>query len=223
MGLPKQRQMSEEDMAEKIVAWLDENGWDVYQEVQVWAQGPVADLVAVCRPVYWIIECKTNFGFKVLDQALRWTPYAHRVSVAVRWKRGGLLGIEEQTLRHFGIGLLTYRSTGVQESVRAELHRNVVTKELQETLTPRHKTYARAGNPHGHRLTPFRLTCDRLVRFVGQNPGCTLKEAIDAIPHHYSSDLSARTALPNLLRRGIIEGIRIDKQGGRLRLYVESG
>lgn len=37
--------MKETELAKVVIRYLEEMGWDVYQEVQPHAQGPVADIV----------------------------------------------------------------------------------------------------------------------------------------------------------------------------------
>jgi hypothetical protein len=71
----------ETDIARPVVAWLQAQGWTVYQEVQ--HQGCVADIVAVRGPLLWVIECKAQLGLAVLGQALGWQGHAHAISVAV--------------------------------------------------------------------------------------------------------------------------------------------
>lgn len=74
---------SEQDLAQVVVAWLEEQGWEVYQEVMAWAGGPIADIVARKDGQYWIIEVKRRLNLTVLAQAARWGEHAHMVSVAL--------------------------------------------------------------------------------------------------------------------------------------------
>jgi hypothetical protein len=107
--------LKETEVAAAVVAWLEEAGWDVYQEVQVKRFGRIADIVAVMERRVWIIECKTSLSMAVIGQAYDWQESVHWVSVAVPIlaKRKGGYPIRGQrprfvnrVLRDYGIGLI---------------------------------------------------------------------------------------------------------------------
>ena len=64
--------MKETVLAEKVIAWLEDYGWDVYQEVQIFPAGEVCDIVAVQNRIVWAIETKTTFCLAVIAQAEKW-------------------------------------------------------------------------------------------------------------------------------------------------------
>lgn len=219
----------EAEMARRVVAWFNDNGWEVYQEVQVFQYSNIADIVAVSREdmnrpagLVWIVECKRSFGLTVVDQAMDWIGFAHRVSVAVpRSPKSSYHGGSARLLLEtVGIGVIAvgYSSVTQHETPRLNRRPGLISR-LQKVLRPEHKTFAEAGNAFGMRLTPYQMTCDRVRRFVRAKPGTTMKELVEGIEHHYSGDISAKTSLAQWIRQGSIKGVRVEKKGRLNTLY----
>ena len=217
---------SEVELARPVVAWLDDLGWEVFQEVSV--GGSIADIVARRGPVLWVVEVKRTLGLSLLGQAHAWKRRAHRVSVAVPVGRN-------TTARRFalhaaeseGIGIieaaLAWSHDGdwlpkVEERTRPQLRRRVLGFKLIEAQ----KTWAEAGNASGKRWSPFQETC-RLVReLVDESPGLTIREVVESVDHHYTSTASARGSLLQWAREGALEGVVAmggTKETGHYRLY----
>jgi hypothetical protein len=213
---------SEQELAAVVVAWLQDLRWDVYQEVQIQSYEPIADIVAVNeRGLTWIVETKRSFGFKVLSQADEWIGSANYVSVAVPMRRGNLSRLEVKTLKWLGIGCLyIYSHQDVSEQVQPRLQRRLKwKKQIKEYLTEKHKTFASAGNAAGRRLTPFQNTCDEILREVRWSPGITLKELLSKVSTHYHSTATAKSCILQWGKKGIIRGVRFEKDGKVWRLY----
>jgi len=49
--------IGEEDLARRVIEWLQVEQWVVWQEVTPGAQQAVCDIVARRGPVIWAIEC----------------------------------------------------------------------------------------------------------------------------------------------------------------------
>jgi hypothetical protein len=227
--------IAETDIAAAVVRWLEQDAWDVYQEVQVIDNGGVCDLVAVRGPLTWCIEVKKSLGFAVFDQAMDWRPYSNLTSVAVlgadnRGKRGmiSLRALCQAT----GIGVIEvnkWLDLNVSEPFDAQLRRVPRDRhshwaKMRATLTPEHKAWgARAGNARGDRFTPYRWTCSRLLALVRANPGITLQDACKDQPFHYSTTASARSALRGWIDRGKVPGVEMRREGRRLHLYPVGG
>lgn len=215
--------MSEEDLAAAVVRWFTNQHWEVYQEVQLLSGAPVADLVAVQGPLLWIVECKQTLTFNLFEQVEGWRGYAHFRSMAVppvsHRSRGRSFAMS--VADDYGIGLLEVdKLSGVNVRVDARLDRHArEVDRVRKVLAPEHKTFAVAGNAHGSRWTPFQQTCRDLARFVDENPGTSLKGAVDGIEHHYANDRSARSCLRQWLDAGIVVGVELRKKGKHLRLY----
>lgn len=218
--------MTEKDLAALVVASLQEQRWDVYQEVRLYWGSPIADIVATRGPLLWVIECKKTFGLDVLEQATHWTRYAHHVSVATPSpKERQVSTFKVQLLQALGIGQLhvieSYMGySGVSENVPPALHRRIHFK-LRDVLRDEHKTLVAAGGNRGGYYTPFKGTCEEIRRYVARHPGTTLAETLKNIPHHYSSINSGKAALSHLIQGGKVPGLRLERQGKGLFLYVK--
>lgn len=222
--------VSEQQVAELVISWLEAHGADVYQEVEV--SGGVADIVARVRAELWIIEVKTSMSLSLVAQAMERRRLAHRVFVAAPYSRS--MREIEPILRETGIGLLDVATADctawgeprVRERVRSARH-NRRPVALAAKLQPEHKTHAKAGAVGaGGRWTPFRRTCEQLARVVKAEPGITLKAAIAKVDHHYSSTSSAVGSLADWAIKGRVDGVRADRShgtNGKLVLFPVDG
>jgi hypothetical protein len=236
MTSPKTR-LAETQIGKAVVQWLEEEGWDVYQEVPV--NGHTPDVVGVRGTVVLLVECKTSFGLDVMAQAQRWVTHgaqAHLVYIAVPQEKvpsdGRRLGM--MLLRNMGIGLIEvdtrllermtnegWSTMGFIHTRRAPLHRNADTSRITKALRPEHKTFCAAGAGTGKRFTPFMSTCTLVLRFVEQHPGCTIGEAVRGIAkHHYASDKTALGSIRFWADRGKIPGVRVEMRGKRRTLVL---
>lgn len=223
----------EEDFAATVVAWLRALKWEVYQEVECRRHGSIADIVAVQGPVIWVVETKLVYSAELLWQATQWTDYANYVSVAVPTTGRGRerRNLFERYCRQNGIGLLTPRNRyyggdepkeqyEFDEDIRPEFRRwPTGRRDMGESLTEKHKTYAKAGNAKGLRYTPWKATCDAVAEQAKEKPGITMKECIDQIKHHYSSNSCARNSMAKWIKAGKVDGVRGEKDGKFFRLY----
>lgn len=207
---------SERDLAKQVIAWLADQQWEVFQEVQVLRGSNVADIVARRDGILWVIECKLSFGFAVIDQAFEWRDFAHYTSVATPSARGRSAFV---LLRHLGIGQLSVGLAEVHEEIAPRLNRNSLTKHLADALREEHKTWAEAGNATGDHYSPFKSTCRDVLRAVEKQPGITMKELIDKTPTHYHSTATARSALAKWIQLGKVAGVESRREGRHLKLY----
>lgn len=223
---------NEEKLAEIVVEWLQSQGWEVYQEVSTGYGDPVADIVAAKDGLTWIIECKLSVSLQLLAQVTRWVDQAHFVSMAVP-RRGSMRGywnvdhFINRTLKMFTVGRLDispktdYREAEVKESVKAkENEYSQKSKLILKYLHKSQKNWAKAGSSNGDHWTPFKETVKLLKEYITIHPGCTMKEAIDKINHHYSSPGNAVNGLNSWIKDGIIEGIERVKKDKKYVLYV---
>jgi hypothetical protein len=212
---------TETELARPVVAWLQDFGWDIYQEVQTRGGGR-ADIVAVRGILVFVVEVKASLSLRLLDQAVEWLAQAHYVAIATPPVRTGFF--VHRCLRDLGIGRFHSRAgcggEGCDLHEPAELHRWAEPKRIRAVLHESQKT-AIAGSNGGGYWTPFRQTCTALVEFVSANPGCTLKAAIDGIRHHYSSPASARNSLRDWILRGKIPRLTYDEQTRTLKVTTQ--
>jgi hypothetical protein len=205
--------ISEEELAEKIIAWLQDMRWEVYQEVQIHSGGSVADIVAVQGPLSWIIETKTSLSVQLLGQADRWRGYANFVSIAVPRSTEVF---PQRLLQIIGVGLITVK-TEVYERLRPAFLRKLHTP-IRNKLVEAHKTFAKAGNANGHRWTPFQQTAYNVQRYVIENPDCSMKDLVSHINYHYNGSATARACLTRWIEAGIIKGVTAVREGRSLNL-----
>jgi hypothetical protein len=214
----------EELLAEKVVAYLQDLHWDVYQEVKPKGFGGIADIVAVQSNRVWVIETKTTFSLAVIAQARRWKNFAHWVSVAVPSVRrsGSRTDIGCEILRHYGIGLIRvydHYEGILAEDVKPRLARKALAGKILSSLCKEQKTYSKAGNNRSEYYSPFKRTCNEVARAVHANPGINLKSLIEKVDHHYASASSARNSLRYWAETGKIRGIRMERDGKFIKFF----
>lgn len=217
--------VTEQQVGEVVVAYLEAMGADVYQEVEV--SGGVADIVARVRAETWIIELKVALSLKLLTQAMDRRRVAHRVIVATPYTRHqGDVGVMCSEL---GIGLwevlvpdpeCTWQQPNVREVVAP---RRITSKPvaLAGDLKPEHKTHAKAGSRYVKSLgrwTPFRGTCEAVREIVVLEPGITVKACVEKIKHHYRTNKSAVSSIAHWVEHNKVDGVRIERGDG-LRLF----
>jgi hypothetical protein len=219
---------SEAALGQAVTGWLSQSGWDVFPEVTSGGGDERADLVAVCGPLLWVVECKMHLGLDVLAQAHRWHGRAHYVSVATPPKRSD--GFARLTANAFGIGLIS--ATPVEYPQRESwkgwrvlaptFNRNASTAGLRSLLHVGQKAFT-AGAQSGF-YTPYQGTCQALRDLLAEHPeGLPVKDAIEAIKgqHHYRSDSTARAAMMKWARFGRVSGVRLDESTKPARFVRE--
>lgn len=213
----------ETEVAKRIVDYLIELKWTVYQEVRMSLGCPVADIIAEQNGKYWVIECKTSLSLKVMEQACYWRGFANMVSVAAPQTPGGTGSYRRvwDAFEYLGLGVLLTRNGGhssAVEVVRPRIYRRIP-RDLKRICLPQHQYFCEAGSKSGY-FTPFKETCKALLRHVERNPDCTIKEAVDTIKHHYSSNSTARACLSRWIEDGVVPGIERYRDGRAFRLRL---
>lgn len=206
---------SEIEIGRAVATYLSEQGWEVFQEVQMGRGGSRADLVARLGHRLWVVECKTTFGLSVLEQADAWRRYANWISVAVPPTRRGAMAV--RVAEWLGVGVLCVGNS-VEVRVAPRLCRRVIGR-LGESLRDEHRTWAEAGSAHGDYWTPFRHTARALAEVVRLEPGISMSAAVKQIKHHYGKDSTAVTSLLNWVHAEKVPGIRAVKNGHRIALH----
>ena len=103
----------EADLAKVVVSWLNEQHWDVYQEVQIHGFGGVADIVAVQGPLVWVIECKTSLSLTVMEQASVWRVHFRSVAVPTGVRHHSRTAAYRVARLFFKVGVLCVSSHNV--------------------------------------------------------------------------------------------------------------
>ena len=207
---------TEAEVGEVVMAYLAGPGVEVYSEVQL---GDIRiDIVAVSGHLVTAVELKARLSLDVLGQAADRSGYVHRSIAAFpmpkerRYKQHVLGAVNRAT----GIGIWQVMDSGdIHELFAPRLLRRPCIHIVRAALHPGQKHQA-AGVPHGQ-WSVFKQTTMELIRFVANNPGCSLKQAIDGIKHHYGSSSTARSSIYTWLRKGVITEIEL-RDGG---LYLK--
>jgi len=212
------KKLTEVQLAKPIIAYLEERGWDVYQEVLIY--GKVADIVATFGKLTWIVEVKTSLSLKLLEQVYNWRGKANFISIAIPLNSypGGDCFVKDILVKN-KIGMLAVDKyqENVFEYIHPQLNRGVI--NIHKFIKPEHKTWAEAGSQHGY-YTPFQRTKQNIEYEIKKHPnGILFKDFIKLTEHHYSSETTARSCLQKWIEGGIIKGAKIINQGNKLFIY----
>lgn len=212
---------SESDLGARVVAYMRDLGWDVWQEVKAgrW-DGPRVDAVGKLGRLVWAVEIKTSLGFRVVEQAHGWIGHANYVSVAAP-RPSSKFALK--VCADYGIGVLCAGwGATVSEALAPKLWRKR-SETLARCLTEERRQIGAAGSAGGEYWTPFRKTCRALCEAVQARPGQTLREIVAAVATHYRTPGTARSSLAKLIERGVVAGVRSEIGADRqLRLYPAS-
>ncbi len=221
---------SEADLGKIVVRYLEDLGWEVFQEVS-WGGGggKRADIVAVKDRVVWVLELKKTFGFDVLAQAEEWIHWncAHKVSVVTPAPKRSIKNyhFRRKMARQVGVGWLQVREGrwGQPDYVTTEekprIQRRLRRDHIGTYLREEHKTTLEAGSQGGGYWTPFKGTAIAVRETVRRFPGISLKELIEKVDHHYRSDAGARSSIRKWVEKGVIEGVEFRKEGRKWTLH----
>jgi len=166
----------EEDMGRLLVEYLRADGWIVYQEVKCSRySGPRADIVADRNGELHVVEVKTCFSSRLINQARSWQTWAEYTSIAIPYPThiSGSKARRICDVISIGLGVF-YISDRVQVAVMPRKMEGTRSEWLRECLREEQKYYAPAGNNRSDFVSGFRLTCDALRHVVENEPGFRL-------------------------------------------------
>ena len=200
--------MKETELAQYFIEYL--SCYDLYFEVG--ALSGCVDIVALSGKIMIAYEVKTSFNFKVIEQAVGNKQAFHYSYVCVPYAKDNYFQIK--ICEDYGIGVLVYNQYGrynikhdILEKVPAKLNRHAITKHNR--LHEYQKRSIAGCASSGDRITPFKITVENMLRFVRVHPGCTIKEMMSGISHHYGSDKAAISTTYQWLNKGVIKGIEL--------------
>lgn len=216
--------MSEQHLGPPVIAYLEGEQWDVYQEVPG-PGGGRADIVATLGPLLCVVELKTGLGFDVLDQAVTWKPWATWSWVAVPRGKYGASRMACMVCESYGVGILEVHNGRAEVRLRPAINRRANVAKFRDRLRPEHKTFAPAGTNSGRAWTPFQETCKAVRLFLAARGGAAdLSTVVTEVKHHYASGPSARASLAQWAERGKLEGIELfDPPSGKRQLRLTVG
>jgi len=222
-------ELSEADMAKRVATWMEEDGWNVHQEVLANRGQERADIVGTKGGLLRVVEVKKQLSFALIYQGVRWTESANETYLAVpHAKRSDGRSMAFRIAKQNGLGILIVKSlwpieegriSAVTIEVEAE-RRDKINPAILKALRPEHKTHAQAGTNAGGHFTPFKATLQELRAFAGANPGCTLRSALQTITHHYASVNSGVQSLAAVKRDDLLKyGLELKTHDGAVRVY----
>lgn len=211
------RSASEIIVAEVVVNDLAEIGYDVYKEVSLSGGGSQrCDVYGVLAKgdkagFTCVVEVKTSFNIKVIEQAYYWRPYAHSVYVAIpRAKVAKDRAFARLICKTFGIGV-------IEVDLRGEVSEIVDVAAINPTPKPptlyEEQKSSVAGNADSSFHTPFSITVSRLVDFIGKYGAMPLLTAARGIDHHYKNHTSAANSLRKYIDLNVITELRTFSKG----------
>lgn len=223
--------IKEVDLAEAVIAWLEEQHWDVYQEVQIYAYSGIADIVAVKDFIVWVIECKTSLTWNVIEQANGWRSHFRSIAVPKSMSRtAGRFTAYRVCHQFFKLGVIEVTPSFYKDAkwtvdevkpapLMREFHK--LAKRFTDILVEEHKTHAKAGSVRSSHFTPYRSTMNAVKKFITENPGCTLKEIMaEDGKWHYASYKSARGSIRKALFDIESGWCRVDTDSKPWRYYL---
>lgn len=205
---------TESDVAEVVKTYLVAARHEVYCEVAL-DVGRI-DIVAVSRGILTSVEVKRRLSLDVLGQAAHRARYFHRSVAAFPMPRNrGYAPLVLQAMhRATGIGIWEVKENSVRELFAPRFCRRPCCDGILESLCEQQQ-HQPAGVAKGF-WSPFKDTKRALIGFVRSNPGCSLKEAMGKVKHHYASHSSAYNSMAQWIRQGVITEIERRGKG----LYV---
>jgi len=205
-SVPKKR--SETDLATFFIKYLNENGYEnVYKEVfsTKYNNSRPIDIVVDIRGLIHGVECKISLTLNVICQALYNLSYCNYSSICVfkaNWKNYELI-TTQKILKQLGLGFYCVDKNGnVEKIIEPVLRRGKSPLKLYEE-----QKESLAGSKTTKRVTEFSMTCTALVNYVKSHEGCTLKEAVYQIKHHYSKATIATTCLAKMIALNVVKEI----------------
>lgn len=219
-----EQKFTEADLAEKFITFFS-GGYEVFPEVPVYG---IIDIIAYRAPVIIAIECKMQFGFEVLEQAIKNKTYAHYSYIAIPKPKAYLSSLKRRICKDYGVGVLTYKPLAaaegyaystilrdiaqderiahrIEEVVPPALNRRIVKPNLQEWMK---RSVAGSQND---RMTAFKFTVEQIEQYVRRKGGVAkVEQTLKDIPHHYGSISSAKSSLAGLCRSNVIKTFTIE-------------
>lgn len=208
--------LTEIELAKPVIKYLEEMGWSVYQEVLIY--GKIADIVAICGKLTWILECKTSLSLKLLEQTYAWRGRANFISIVIPRKSYIYSNsFVDKILSSEGIGSLIVDFTEVRENIRPKFNRKTI--DIKKYIKPEHKYWAEAGSQKGF-YTPFQNTKRNIEYEIKKYPnGILFKDFLKLIDHHYHTEATAKNCLQQWINSGIIKGAKVVNQNNKLYIF----
>ncbi len=224
--------VKETEIAKGAADWLEERGYEVFQEVRGPNTNRRVDVVGRVQGSVVTVEAKVSLGLAVIAQAANWYSHATETWVAVprvTTLRHDTFALAREICESRGVGILAVgdRHEGFKASVAvgALVHGRDVTK-WNACLHPQQKE-SQGWSQGGGYSTEFSRTCQALVETVTENGGSMeLKAAMKATKHHYSRIATAVQSFSGCLnaagteRSPHLSRLRIEGKGTKAMVHL---
>jgi hypothetical protein len=233
--IKKTAKFTESDLAARAVKYLEFLGWTVYKEVSMSGTGgdKRIDILAVKDGIFWGLEVKSSFCFKVICQANNWSKHLHKVSVVVpmfyiQKKDHSDLELAASICKDFlDIGLIEVDLRrnkdwyGVMSEDEFFFGQTIKVRHDPEPKQPRYKlpnVYEEqkesiAGNNKGEFFTVFKGTINRINEFLKDKDEYEFNLMVETVGHHYSNLKAAKTTLVKFMTKKFVPGFELEKRG----------
>jgi len=187
-------EISEKEIGAKVLEQFVRDGWDCYPECMMC--GARADLVAIRNGLIAIVECKTSLSVSLFDQIIEWRPFANFLYAATPSRKKRRFSITEKHLfQYFGIGHVSIGYIVRVDEARYLRIPKKNAKKVLDHLHPDMKNYVPGSQATDGFSSPWKRTMRTAIEYVRTHPGCTIKDLVAGIEHHYASTASARASL----------------------------
>lgn len=217
------KKINESEYAAVVVKHFENLGYEVFKEVGFGGGSMRADIYCKKGDETIAIEVKTSLNLKVLDQAYGWREYANKVYFAVPSRSHQRFNITKAICEAFGIGMFDiylYNHHRVNSEVRERLPAAINSEPKHPPLYEEQKDSI-AGTHTGDFVTPFKITCNRLIEHVKANGPMLLINAMREIDHHYSNDTSGTAGIRKMIKWGVITDVEIFKEKNKIHIRLK--
>jgi Holliday junction resolvase len=204
--------VKESDLAKKIIKRYEKEGYEIYSEVIYKPGSKRADIIAVKDDYYISIETKMSMNLTLIEQSFFWKDKVHESYICfpsskkVNW-------FAVKLCNDLGIGMYKYNKRTDEFQL---IHKSSICKEPDLPKLYEGQKDSISGSKGGGYITPFKITCEKLINFVKENNESTLINAIKNIEHHYSSDNSAKNSLHKMINIGVIPELEIFRKSKQI-------
>lgn len=210
--------MKESEMAKHVVKHFENLGYEIYKEVSLFGGGSIrADIYCVKGEETIVIETKMGLGLKVIEQAFRWKPYCSKSFVGIPYKRKSDVKFAKQVCEDYGVGIIyvyhNKKNYNLPEFTINVFLDSTVNHDPEKFELHEESKNSEAGNDKSEYVTPFKLTCKRLLEIVENNNGKVgVKQCMRELKHHYANEKSAENSLKKLIKIGVIKELKLIKE-----------
>ena len=209
--------MTEQELAAKLVRYLEAQNWLVCQEVIV--GDCILDIAAIRggdmpTEKLMAIEVKLNNDKDLIEQALRWKAHSNLTAIATGVYNPDTEYIcVEKDLGYFTIAPDVEGAAAVRE-VTPPIYRYVRSEDIYERIRPKGKSFAPAGMASGRRATDWNLAAGFIVEYLRDHPGSSVEEAHDAVrDRSWSGREMIIKEIKRRIKRGEYPGLRLSRFG----------